>query len=350
VRRETAHARGSILRAHFANVEYAQSKNVAFDYVMFHASTSRFLFPGVEEYIFRHEFVRIQHPPYFVFDIWGRKCTQFSAQKRTATETPIAKFFGAITPTIEAHYTGSCTRDAVQKGSMCNRAGFSQHEGSFFPRETAETILNFLGTTPHYNSTRFNETVAATRNNGHTHLPESMTILDWMPRVMGVAGASPEETWIPTFISLLPKLQAAYKAASPSAPVDRHWTKRNEKVAICDVLAILEYRDHARCDFPHAVKRFAHLRNQGMEENTAFFECLASEGHELIMAWPTDQSKMPWDSWKYVGQKCFELAQQKVPGFIHRAGPGIPKCLMDPAARKALMSKVFGAFPFGCEK
>jgi hypothetical protein len=249
-RRETAHARGSILRAHFANYEVAKSRNIAFEYVMFHASTSRFLFPGVEEYIFHHEFVRIQHPPYFVFDIWGTRCTQFSAQKRIATETPIAKFFGAITPTIEAHYTGSCTEAAVKAGSMCNRAGFSQHEGSFFPRDTAETIINFLATTPHYNSTRFNETVAATRNNDHTHLPESMSILEWMPRVMGVAGASPEETWIPTFISLLPKLQKAYKTSRPSAPVDRHWTKRNEKVAICDVMAIIEYRDHSRCDFP----------------------------------------------------------------------------------------------------
>lgn len=250
IRRETAHARGSILRAHFANFEYAKTKNISFDYVMFHASTSRFLFPGVEQYIFHHKFVRIQHPPYFSFDIWGTRCTQFSAQKHIATETPIAKFFGAITPTIESRYTGPCTQAAVGAGSKCNRAGFSQHEGSFFPRQTAETIFNFLATTPHYNSTRFNETVAATRNNGHTHLPESMSMLDWMPRVMGVAGASPEETWIPTFISLIPELKEAYKNAEPSAPVDRHWTKRNEKVAICDILAIIEYRDHDQCDFP----------------------------------------------------------------------------------------------------
>ena len=101
-------------------------------------------------------------------------------------------------------------------------------------------------------------------------------------------------------------------------------------------------------NFRFAVKRFAHLHDQGMEENTVFFECLGNKGHRLIRTWPIDRSQMPWDEWKTVARECFAFTEQKVPGFTNREGPGIPKCLMNPKARQILMSKVFGAFPFYC--
>ena len=135
---------------------------------------------------------------------------------------------------------------------MC-AAGFSGHEGMFFPRFVAEAFVAFLKETSAGNRTAWDET------SGLAGFP---------------GGECVEEIYLQTFI--LRRFRSAYAASRPphfASTTCVHWPPRMGRVDSFDVLAWRLGRNHSALYTPFSMKRWTETRG-GDDDDV--LECLGA--------------------------------------------------------------------------
>ena len=125
----TRHGSGTVLLGHVSNALYGASLGLHFRHVLFSRSTSRFFRPGVERHVSRREYARVEEAT------WLRKYCE--SRKRRLHRA----FFDALADKATCRAFGRVRRFFPRPERLRPPgAGFSQHEGAFFPRTTVEAF------------------------------------------------------------------------------------------------------------------------------------------------------------------------------------------------------------------
>ena len=176
-----------MLLGHLSNAEYAASLDLPFDYVLLASSKSRFFLPGAEGLVVAAG----GHSSIARTPTWLAKYCERRSKKH------LHRFF------FDALFPGNGSAPCV--------AGFSQHEGAWFPRATALGFLAWLNATPD---------------------GENGTLYDRVARVEGAGGGQgAEEVFLQTW---------ALARGSPAAgepPLCAHQPPRRLAVGALDVVA-----------------------------------------------------------------------------------------------------------------
>ena len=202
----TRHATGMVLKQHFSNFAYARDvlgllgkPDSSIRHVMMHASTSRLIFPGLEDYVAHHKFSTLSHQKWLDVSTVGgpedpTNCTQTGSEKLLRMSPPMitsaAHFFCSARPFFDTQCTGPGPDEGLIESKPCSRMSFSPHEGAFFPASVVVGALNFYSATPlalHFNS----ESAALpplTYNESHP-----LSLLDWLTYSRGLGGSAAEE-------------------------------------------------------------------------------------------------------------------------------------------------------------
>jgi len=235
----TGHARGTILAAHLSNAAHGAALGLPFEYVLYAASTDRLFLPGVERFVVEGRFSKIGQAA------WLRgACAEGGRQ---------SWFFRAVA------LNGTC------------RAGFSQHEGMFYPRSAGERFAAFAASTKvtaELHDQAQKRVVAATNGT----LAEAIEAV-----VDGTGGWGAEEVFLQSFV--LNRMRDELAAArppkfAPSAEV--HWTTRGQFVGARDVVAYRLGRNASLVLAPYMMKRWRPdpLKNRTADDR--FLECLGA--------------------------------------------------------------------------
>lgn len=212
-RKMTKHATGTVLRQHLSNLAFARDSDVQSSHFLLHASTSRFISPSIESYVFAHNFALIERKSWLSVDIWDLKnCLQLGL--RGIVKGSAGEFMCSLTHELfTVRHTKTCpppsstSRRAMKTPQGCNRMLFSQHEGYFLPTKVAYDALDFFRVTPLINI-----------SNGK---PSDMSLYDWLPMYEASGGQAAEEIWLQTFLGYEPASQKYYKKSNPLPPVDK---------------------------------------------------------------------------------------------------------------------------------
>ena len=201
-RRKTYHGRGSILKQHLSNIAYARDKlglfgTMGITHVMMHASTSRLIFPGVETYVFSHNFNTILHQAWLDVITEGTPthCLQVGTEPKLDRDpkmTSAAHFFCSAKPHFDTPCTGPGPDQGRIEATPCIRMAFSPHEGAFFPSQIILAAMEFYNSTPV--DMRFeglSDASGLRRSNFNLSKPPSL--LEWLPFYYNLGGSAAEE-------------------------------------------------------------------------------------------------------------------------------------------------------------
>ena len=202
---KTRRQTGKVLRQHLSNFAFARrigligGSNSSFTHVMMHASTSRFIFPGVEQYVRRHGFNTLSHQGWL--DVrtvdTPTHCSQAGTDELLKLDPPMvtsaAHFFCSARPHFDSPCSGPGPDKGTIEGKPCIRMSFSAHEGAFFPVRVALGAMDFFAATPLdmrlYGSSEASVLEPRFLKN-RSHPP---SLLDWLPHSMGRGGSAAEE-------------------------------------------------------------------------------------------------------------------------------------------------------------
>jgi hypothetical protein len=337
-RRMTKHATGTVLLQHLSNLGFARAQGLISSHFLLHASTSRFISPGVEAFIFAHNFAVVEQKGWLNVDIWNhRQCQQHGF--RGIVKGSAGPFMCSLAHEFSQRGDLECPRPqhgvkgSRGRGDRCNRLFFSQHEGYFLPTSVAYAALDFFKKTPAMNLS--------------SGKPSSvMTLYDWLPTFEAPGGQAAEEICLQTFVGYDPTTKKVYGQSRPLPAVDKHWTLRTAKVGICQALAILEARDHRKCQYPFSIKRWSNAPQTGMVENDIWLECIGRRGQENILQWKG--AARHWQAWAEVARGCFELADNRTHFASKR---NHPKCDRSEAGKRQVINDVYKGDAYGrqCE-
>ena len=214
----THHGGGGVLLGHLSNAHHAAvALGLNFSHVLLASSTSRFFRRGVEAYVLRRDYVDVDEPTWLAKYCLSRR-------------RPLHRFFF----------------DALMEGDKARcRAGFSQHEGAFFPRRVLE---------------RFERWARRRPENG-------TTLLDRVARLTGASGGQgPEEVYLQSFV--LARDAEDYAAAPRGPPVCEHHPPRTRTVGAADAAAFRLGRNFSSGRAPFMIKRWG-------ADGDDFLACLA---------------------------------------------------------------------------
>ena len=330
-RRATRHATGTVLLQHLNNLGFARSRGLISSHVLLHASTSRLISPGVESFVFEHDFALTEKKGWLSVDIWNRKkCEQHGF--RGVVKGMAGVFMCSLAYELfEVRGAQRCPSPpggakGVRTGSpsKCNRMLFSQHEGYFLATEAAYAALDFFKSTPIMNLS--------------SGRPSStLTMYDYLPIFEATGGQAAEEVWLQTFIGYHPPTRLRYEKSTPLPAIDSHWTMRTSRIGICQALAILELRNPQRCEHPFSIKRWGNLEQTGMVENDLWLECIGQTGKDIIAEWEVSRGGK-YQNWTAVALSCFEKVNKRT---RFAKGRSNPKCDRSDDGKRLVVDAVY---------
>lgn len=240
VRLATHHGSGSILLGHLLNARRGSELGLNFSYVILSSSKSRFFLPGVEAVVARAQYSLVTVPT------WLRRTYCDSHKKKTH------RFF------FDALYGRNQT--------VCG-AGFSTHEGAFFPKRVVLAFLHWLEATE----------VPRSDDRGEERTSSAYErVLSFTSQ--GGGGQGFEEIYLQSYV--LAAHRAAYDAARKAPPLCAHEPPRWRQLDATDAIA-------RRLGFD-ASKRLGPLQLKRWGDDDAYLDCLAA-GDALALRTSDDE-------------------------------------------------------------